>query len=75
VKVFTLQELSITLWVNANEIPVYSGITPNYTTDDVGPKICCHENINEKCECLTLAKMVTQHKTTAIHDTELKNYV
>jgi hypothetical protein len=75
VKVFTLQELTITLWGNANEMPVYSGIPSNYTTDDICPEICCHESINENVNAVTLTKDGTQHKTTAIRDTELKSYV
>jgi hypothetical protein len=56
-------------------MPVYSGIPLNYTTDNVGPETFCHEKINEKCECCNTNKDGTQHRTTAICDTELTNYV
>jgi hypothetical protein len=38
VKVFKLQEVTITLGGNAEEMPVYFNMPSSYTTDDVGAK-------------------------------------
>jgi hypothetical protein len=69
-KIFALEEVTITLWGNDCEMPVYFDITSSYTVDDIGVKSVELRHLTVKrCKRLNgcnVDRVGRQHETLTI---------